>query len=187
LNDYGEVIGVLGGALPQGGALAPGRGLRVAWSSISVPPMAISTELLPDLASLKTETFQVGDLLTRGIAAPPVTRGRSVMYGIVGRGDVSARMGLSEESLLSRRDGAATVQITWDASQQQEGEAIFSVFDVDYRAVVNSVPTKVKVRVGQLPVSVWKFPLANLTPGVYRIDLVFGGGVAWRAFLTLTD
>jgi S1-C subfamily serine protease len=187
LNEQGQVVGVMGGALPQGGTLPQGRGLRVAWGTIAVAPLAIPSDLLPDPSSLKAETFQVGELLTRGIAAPPVTRGRSVSYPLVGRGEVSARMGLTAESLLSRRDGTATVQITWDSSQKQDGEAVFGVYDLDNRPVVVSKPTRVKIRTNELPVSTWRFPLANLVPGVYRIDLTFGGGVAWREFLTVTD
>ncbi len=187
LNDYGEVVGVIGGSLEQGRSLLHGGGGRVAWGTIPIAPMAIASELIPDPASLKAETFQVGELLTRGIAAPPVTRGRSVVFGIVGRGDVSARMGLRDEGQFSRRDGTATVEITWDSTQKQDGEASFGLFDIDNRAVATSASTRVKVRAGQLAVSSWKFPLAKLAPGVCRIDLTFGGGVAWRSFLTLTD
>jgi len=187
LNDQGEVVGVMGGSLAQGGALVNSPGVRVAWGTIAVAPMAIPIELLPNLASLAPDTFPVGELLTRGIAAPPVTRSRIVLYGIVGRGNVSARMGLTEEPQLSRHDGVATVQVTWDASQKQDGEAVFKVFDIDNHPVAASAPARLKVRVGQLPVSTWKFPLANLGAGVYRVDVTFDGGVVWRSFLNVTD
>lgn len=186
LNDFGEVVGVMGGTLYPGAGV-PSAAVRVASVVSARSAMAIPADMLPDLAALKPETFRVGDLLARGVVAAPVTRGRSVLFGSLGHGDITARRGLSAESEFSRRDGVVTVQATWDTAQKQEGEATFRVFDVDNRLVGSSQPAKVKARAGEIAVSSWKAPLADLPPGVYRIDLLFGDGVAWRSFFTVTD
>ncbi len=177
----------------MGGALVPGASLSgISWahgSSVSIgqSPMAVPIGVLPDAGSFKAETFQVGDLLARGIAARPVTGGQNVMYGILGQGEVALRSGLSAKSTWSRRDGTATLQITWDSGRKREGQVVFQVFDIDNKMVEASKPGKIKVRAGELEISSWKLPVADLTQGVYRIGVLLGEEVVWRTFLNLTD
>jgi hypothetical protein len=33
----------------------------------------------------------------------------------------------------------------------------------------------------------WQLQLSNLSPGIYRVDVEVGDGVAWRQFFKLTD
>jgi trypsin-like peptidase len=189
LNDRGEVIGILGGALPE--ALV-GYVMMPASPGITLSAdggIAVPATLLP--STLPTTPVTLQELWSKGLMTPPVAGSKYVLYGMLMQGSASDKKSLLSERELKlqfqKGDALANVLILFSDSDSLKSTATLKLYDADNHVLVASKPEKVNVNRGEHAERVWQVPLANLPAGVYRVDVELTEGVAWRQYFKLTD
>jgi hypothetical protein len=190
LNDRGEVIGVLGGTLPE--ALAGSTMQLTSRSEVTFSAgggIAIPASLLPQ--TLPTSPVTLQDLWSKGLMTPSLAGSKYVLYGMLMQGDRSDTKSLPVNRELKlqfqRSDNLANVLILFSDSESFKSTVVLKVYDIDNRVLVSSNPESVNVNRGNRAERVWRVPLTSLPAGVYRVDLELTQGVAWRQYFKLND
>jgi S1-C subfamily serine protease len=187
LNEYGEPIAVLGGALTPGltmthlgsGAFVP---LSLVTNTFAVP--------LAGLPALGGPGAKLHELAARGLFVPPLVGPVNVLTGTIALG-IEKRNGVpmpvNEKSDFSRSEREAVAFLTFDPQEKRQGMASFQIYDTDNRKIMEGKPSRMVLRPRQYAVSTWQFPLEPLAPGFYRIDLVLDAHPVWRSFFRILD
>lgn len=193
LNDQGEVIGILGGALPDSFLNSYASQSQTDGSEImfaSVGGIAIAVNLLP--RTIPDSTFNLQDLWSKGQMIPPVTNSKFVLFGMLTQGEEAAsKKPLPGERNLKlsyqRSDVSVSALIHFANTESFKCTATIKLYDVNNQLVASGKPEKINVSHGDHAERSWLLPLANLPVGVYRVDLEMADGVAWRQFFKLSD
>lgn len=190
LNEYGEVIAVVGGSLIPGSWSLKGRwgyggavsdffpgGLAVPISQLPTPPTDSPPVLLDELSR-------------SGQFVQPLVRDEYISLGRLARG--LERQGpvpllVDAKSEFSRKDGQVVLLVTWEPRVKRRGRAYFRTYDLDNRIVIDSKPGKIDLKPGHLFDTAWKLSLGTLQPGVYRIDVFVDQDPVWRTFLRIIE
>jgi hypothetical protein len=53
--------------------------------------------------------------------------------------------------------------------------------------IITSKPQEVSLAPGKYAATTWDFPLAPLSPGIYRVDLLINDKTSWREFIRITE
>jgi len=187
LNEYGEAIAVLGGALTPGLASvrAPAGVSLLGFSSTA---MAFPVSSLPAVSAEARATLQ--DLAARGVFTPPLVSPLNVFTGTIARGIEKRNnipMPLGEKSEFRRNEGEAWAFLTFDPQEKRDGMGIFRIYDIDNALVLHGPPQKLALRPRVYSVMTWNFPLARLAVGTYRIDLDIDENPAWRTYFRVVE
>jgi hypothetical protein len=193
LNDQGEVIGILGGALPDSFLNSYSSQSQTDASEIifaSTGGIAIAISLLPK--TMPTSPVNLQDLWSKGQMTAQVTNSKYVLFGMLTQGEktVGKKSPPGERELkvnFQRGDASASALIHFTNTENFKSTAILKLYDVDNQLVASGKPEKMSVSRGVHAERSWLLPLANLPAGVYRVDLELADGVAWRQFLKLSD
>jgi hypothetical protein len=193
LNDQGEVIGILGGSLPESllsGFVSRAQADLSEIAFASAGGIAVAASLLPQTLPASPVTLQ--DLWVKGEMMPPVTNSKYILFGILSQGEkTTGKKFLPGERDLKvtfqRGDASASVLIHFANSENFKSTAVIKLYDLDNHLVVSGKPEKVSISRGQLAERMWQLPLTNLPAGIYRVDIELGDGVAWRQYFQLTD
>jgi hypothetical protein len=124
----------------------------------------------------------------RGLFTPPVTLGRHVLSGgfatsVPARGQSTQPVDQRYEFVPS--DKTMTVFVTWNPVDRLKGAATIRMYDLDNRALGESKPSKLSLRTGQMMMSTWGINVP--APGVYRVDALVDGVIAWRGHFRVKD
>jgi len=197
LNEYGEVIGVVGGTIVPGtsamkfleiaGPTPVTAGSRVYMrGGLAVPIAVIPT-------SVTQAPTPLSALEAKGEFLPPVTASRNVVYGQLAR-SVNTKGGLpfpvNSTDSFSKHDAKVNVYVLWEGREKAKGLVTVRVFDVDNHLLNKSwleKPMKFSINRGEQKTTTWEIPTAILQPAVYRIDVWFDDTPAWRAFWKLSE
>ena len=192
LNEYGEVIGVLGGSvqpglvvrspLDAGSGLAPLREGSLATPITLVPstPPADPARTLDQLASANE-------------FVPLVVKQQSLLYGVLSLPSKPSKVKgalpstANQKSEFSRRDGQVQLQLVWNPAEKGNPEITLMVYDMSNHAAVKSPTARVKFSPGQYLTSTWYFNVGPLAPGTYRVDVLQGSLPIWRDYFRLTE
>ncbi|HTZ32115.1 MAG TPA: serine protease [Methylomirabilota bacterium] len=193
LNDYAEVIGVLGGALPESLLNAFASQSQADASEVtfaSTGGIAVSSSLLPKVFPASGSTLQ--DIWTKGDMTVPVVNAKYILFGMLSQGqNIKGKTFTPAERDLKtsfrRSDNTAGVLIHFANSDNFKAVATIRLYDVDNRELSSGKPEKISVSRGQFAERLWQFPISNLPAGIYRIDVELDGGVAWRQYFKITD
>lgn len=197
LNEYGEVIGVIGGTIVPGASamkfleiasptpVAAGSrvymrgGLAVPITMIPAPAVGTSTPL--------------AELDAKGEFLPPVTASRNVVFGQLARA-VNTKGGLpfpaDNTESFSKRDPKVNVYVLWEGKEKAKGLVTLRLFDLDNHLLNKSwleKPMRFSINRGEQKTTTWQVPTASLPTGVYRIDVWLDDAPAWRTFWKLTE
>lgn len=193
LNDQGDAIGVLGGALPE--SLASGYLYQPSADSpelaFGASGIAVASTILPESLPVSTSTLE--DLWNKGQMIPPLSNSRYVLFGMLSRGEqVKGKHFLpadrSQQISFHRGDATATVLIHLSNNESFKSTTAIKLFDIDNRLLVAGKPEKISVSRGESTTDrMWQLPIAKLPVGVYRIDVEIADGAAWRQFFKITD
>lgn len=193
LNDYGEVIGILGGALPE--SLPNGSGSQSQADApeavfASTGGIAVSSILLPKPFPTSNSTLQ--QVWEKGEMMVPVVNSKYILFGMLTQGQNTKGKTIApgERDLkvsFRRSDNTAGVLIHFANSENFKSIVAVRLYDFDNRSLATGKPDKVSVSRGQLAERLWQFPIANFPPGIYRVDIEMDGAVAWRQFFKVTD
>jgi S1-C subfamily serine protease len=189
LNEYGDALAVLGGALVPG-ASAGGTRSRGA----HVPLAFLVTTMAFPLSSVPSVTpdsrIALQELSARGIVPPPVVGPLNVFTGTIARG-VEKRNNvpfpMDEKTEFRSSEGDAVAFLTFDPQEKRQGMGVFRIYDIDNRLAVEGKPVKITLRPRQYSVTMWTFPLARLRPGTYRIDLDLDADPIWRSYFRVVE
>ena len=191
LNERGEVLGFLGGSLPE--ILVP-RILTDRQVSTGASPTyaitgsAVPINMVPSAPNGSSTTLQA--LWDEGQFTPPITASRNVSFGMMSRGKPEkgkAPFAKEMKAEFTRQDGAATILVSLQAIEGLKTTAELRVYDVDNHLTSKVEPAKISLRRGESVERYWSFSPGNMRPGVYRADVLLGDAVAWRSFFRISE
>jgi S1-C subfamily serine protease len=193
LNDQGEVIGILGGALPD--SLLHGYQYQSLGDTSELAfgltgGIAVASTLLPQAFSAPPVTLQ--DLWSDGQMMVPVTNSKYVVFGMLSQGEKIKGKHFSpaersQQATFRRGDTSATVLLHFANTESLKTSATLKLYDLDNRLLASGKPEKLTLSRGETTDSMWQLPIANLSVGIYRVDVEVGDGAAWRQFFKITE
>lgn len=189
LNDRGEVLGLLGGALPEsfvrpiiGDSQRYGSGGGIFTATGSVVPIGLVN------ANDNPATLQT--LWATGQFSAPVTAAQLVSFGMIARGKAQKGKNLLAKEMnvdFARQDESATVVVAFQGINSWKNTVQLRIYDVDNNVLTSGAPVKISLGRGETQERIWSFPLAPLHPGVYKADALVGEEVAWREYFRIRD
>ena len=192
LNEYGKVVGVLGGTLlPGSGTL---RGVRFGYSQEMMKATGFSSKVLVvpiDLVSMTPpQRVTLADLAKGGQFTAPLTQSDEIMSGVlckhVDRKTPYGRA-LDETNEFRRTDTEMYALIVWAPKASRKARALYQVYDLENHKKIESAPGKLDLELERIRSLDWKIPLATLSPGIYRLDILLDGEPAWRNFFRIAE
>jgi len=191
LNERGEVIGLLGGTLPESFVRTyPGDsqsyssgGATFTMASSVVPVGLIHSDVNAGQTPLQS-------LWTAGLFTAPVTAERRVSFGMITQGKPQKSKGpLSREMKVdfARQDEIATIVVAFQGIEAWKNTVQLRIHDVDNRILSNGDPIKLSLRSGETQERTWSFSLTSMHPGIYRADVLLGDAVAWREYFRVRE
>jgi hypothetical protein len=191
LNDRGEVIGVLGGALPESlvNTNAPQLQADSQLLFYTQGGIAVAANLLPQ--SLPSSSVSLQDLWAKGLMTPPLIHSDYILFGMLTNGSKLSNRKLNpgerDYKIAFQRGDTAAALIHFSNSTSFKTTATLKLYDVDNHLVATSKTDKINVNRGDFTEHAWQVPLGNLPTGVYRVDVEFPEGVSWRQYFQLND
>jgi hypothetical protein len=191
MNDRGEVLGVLGGAVPgtmSGPPVQDMLGDPAGGAPFTVSGTVVPLSLILSNATTAQTTLQA--LWDAGKLIPPVTASRYVMFGMITQGgpEKKKKPVIREMKFnFTREDQWMNVNVAFQAKNPVKTTVEVRLHDVENRLTGNGDQMKLNLRTGENSERNWYFPLAKMTPGTYRVDVLVGEEVAWRQFFRLRE
>jgi hypothetical protein len=123
---------------------------------------------------------------------PPIANSKYILFGMLSHGEKTKgkkfQSGEREQKVIFQRgDSSASALLHFANSEGFKSTTVVKLYDLDNRALVTGKTEKLNVARGEVAERMWQLPLSNLSPGIYRVDVEVGDGVAWRQFFKLTD
>jgi S1-C subfamily serine protease len=185
LDDFGDVVGMLGGLLLPDAGDSPSSGIPPSGGFVSfAAALAVPTDIIrfppPDQPSAT-----LADFAAKGLFIAPVTAQDQVGYGALALGLDNKGQGAwprDTRDLFSHSDGKMMVFINWMPKTKFKGVATLRFFDVNNKELAQSQPSNVNIHPGQFTSTSWTVPLASFASGTYRADIYLGDAPAWREF-----
>jgi len=191
LNERGEVLGMLGGALPESlvpQVLRDNSAYGTGGTSFAITASAIPIGLVVPPLNLTSAPLQT--LWANGQFTAPVTATRNVGFGMITQGKPpKGKTGFSKELKydFTRQDDAVTVYVAFQSIDTLKTTVRMRVYDADNRVVSGGEPLKVTLRRGETQDRYWSFSVGMLNPGIYRADVLLGESVAWRTYFRVRE
>ena len=185
LSERGEVLGLLGGALPESlvRSVYSSGGTTFTMTGSVVPVGLIRSDVSAGQTPLQT-------LWASGQFTAPVTAERRVSFGMITQGKPQKAKGpLSREMKVdfTHQDETATIVIAFQGIESWKNTVQLRIHDADNHILSNGDPVKLSLRSGETQERIWSFPLAPMHPGVYRADILVGDAVAWREYFRVRE
>ena len=190
-NEYGEVIGLIGGSLLPGAAFLEDAAFGARSNSLGVASrgtFAVPIALVNDSGSTATT---VDGLLRDGQFMPPLVSTQSVLSGVLARSvnkKTNPPQPVEERLEFSRANAQGVLFITWLPTEKRKGYPSLRVYDLDNRLISETLnKKKITVTPQKLSYSLWDLNLAPLQPGIYRVDVLLDGDFVWRTFFRMVE
>ena len=193
LDEYGDVVGMVGASLVPGAdviesylmAASPSRaGGNIVRDGLALPIASVPATFDAVTPATLDELKQKGEMIQPLTAPDMVQFGELVLMLEKGQGALSPR---DSRRQFSHRDGTVHVYVNWDPRTRFKGTGSMVVYDADNHSVVSSKPLKLNLHQGDLSAGIWDIPLVLLPVGYYRVDVSLGDDLVWRRFFRLTE
>jgi hypothetical protein len=188
VNEYGEVIGILGGSLYPG-AHAEDEGaytVRAVREGGMATPVSVVT-----VPSAVAPTTTLAKLDAAGQFVPRVSKQPELLYGLLATGFDTKRnefpTARENSVLFSRKDGRLAIVLIWNPRSKLKGEIALAIYDLHNQPVVRTEPSRVKMSAGTYFQSAWNLNVKPLNVGGYRADVLQDGQPIWRAYFRITE
>ncbi len=192
-NEFGDVVGMVGGSLAPGTDLLGSYMLTSPGNSLGGPSyvrdgLAVPINLIP--VSAGEDQTELQELTRKGQMVPLLNSEQKIIIGELaatlekGKGMPSPS---NPSQQFSHKDQKIYVYVNWNENISFKGTAAMAVFDVDNRALRQSKPLKVSLHSGSLSSSSWEIPVTTLPSGIYRVDVSLGDDIVWRRFFRLEN
>jgi len=190
LNEYGEVIGLVGGNLLPGAAFledfafgAPSGALGTTRGTHAVP-----IDLIDQPSGAATT---IAGLAGAGQFMPALVSSQSILHGtLAGRVNtkVNPPLTIDDKTEFSRADNKGVLFLTWLPREKRKGRPSLRMYDLDNR-LISELQNKKKITVSpnQIKYSLWDLDFAALPAGIYRFDVLMEGDIVWRTFFRMVD
>lgn len=204
LDAQGQVIGILGGALPdayvhEGGAPAAQPAAAADGQQAAAHPAeaddvyegangtAVAANLVPQTLLAGPRPFKA--FWDNGDMTPPVTNFKYVQSGFITSKENSKKKGAERvaASEFKKSIGTAVVVITFDKQDVLKTTAQIKIFDFENHPVAAGEVEKFSPKKGAVAEKNWDIPVSDLSAGIYRVDILIGDGIAWRQYFKVTD
>ena len=191
LNEFGDVIGLLGGSLLPGTNSASSRGgfpPLAGSASPATPAFAVPIGLVKLPSSGDVAATTLANLGATGQFIPPLHGQDQVGFGSLALGlDKKNGTGWPRDSKdeFSRSDGQIILFINWNPKTKLKGVAIARFYNLDNHQIAESRPVNINIRPDSLPITYWPVQLVDFGPGVYRADVYLGEFPVWREFFRI--
>ena len=181
-NEYGELIGIMGGTLVPGTyEMTDLIRFRAELRGSPVVPISLFRAPSDAVGTPITEVRARGDLLGA------VESGQNIVNAGFARGiSKTTPYPQDERRDFSIKEKEFTVFISWKAQARLKGMATLRLYDEGNHVVVDSEPAKIDIRPENFMLSNWKIPIPE-RPGVYRADVMVDGVPLWRGFVRITE
>jgi S1-C subfamily serine protease len=195
LNESGEWVGVISGTAIPGANSTQTFGLQSEPSMKTDSGMyilastAIPASLISDTPA-QAATTALADLADRGEFVRPVVDSHLIGFATLTnprQKEDKAVYPPVYKKVFSHRDGRAGVYVHWQSQTRTKGSVLMRVFNLDNKIVVDSKPSMISIGPENTSSTSWEIPLANLSPGIYRVDVILGEDTIWRDFFRVTD
>ncbi len=148
-------------------------------------PITLIPYSLPADAAKRLEELARG-----GQFVEPLAGDRNVMFGSVARrvdrkGPVPQPV--DEKTDFSRRESEIAVLLNWFPKEKTKSQTSLRVYDLDNRLLVEGKPAKIELTPNHAMATAWQLPIANMPPGIYRVDVLLGQSPVWRTFFRITE
>lgn len=189
LNEYGEVIGMVGGSLLPGQAFLEDLAFGARSNSLGLTSrgaMAVPITLVNDSATASTT---IDGLLKDGQFMPALVSTPSVLSGVLAR-TVNKKavppQPIDEKIEFSLANPQGVLFLTWLPKEKRKGYPSMRIYDLDNKLIVEALnKKKITVDPNKLSYSLWELNLAPLSPGIYRIDVLLDGDFVYRTFFRI--
>jgi hypothetical protein len=188
LNEYGEVVGLIGG-VPFPGAYSTGD-------------TVVSTAALR-LNPFPSSAVPISQVKTQGTAASISTweASGSFMPAVRPLVDVS-RSGVArkvvfnngypetqdERSDFKRSDKQVTVYVAWTPQKKLKGIGVFRLFASNNNLLLESKASKMNFDPNdRMTSSTWNLGIGQLPPDIYRVDIRLDAETIWRGFFRVVE
>jgi hypothetical protein len=195
VNEFGDVIGIIGGNVLPGVAFTNGNqdtgmpGLMPV--SFSAPGLTVPADIV-DVPSENLASTTLAALFANGVFFPPLTERNRVGFAaltsqVERKSGPAWPQGARTEFSLSQQ--TMSVFVNWKAKGKEKFKGIADAhfFDLDNKEIAHTPPLKVNIRAGNIDSTYWTFKLNVFTPGAYRADIDLDGAPAWRQFFRVTQ
>jgi hypothetical protein len=183
-NEFGELIGIMGGSLVPGASdLSDLLHFRAELRGVPIVPVSLVR------AALDATPIPLADVRERGGLLPSVQAGQNVLSGGFARGINRTQTIVpadQRQEFSVSRDKEFVVFITWSPQMRLKGMHVLKLYDEANHILVESKPGKLDLRPGDARLSSWRLTVPG-RPGVYRTEVLVDGVPIWRGFVRLTD
>src|SRR5258705_1631249 len=191
LNEYGEVIGLVGGNLLPGAAFLEDLAFGARSNSLGIATrgtFAVPINLV-DEASVSATTIE--GLLKSGQFMPALVSTQSVLSGTLSRvvnKKTDPPQPIDERIEFSRANPQGVLLLTWLPKEKRKGQPSLRLYDLDNHLLSETLnKKKITVTPNKLSYSMWEFNLTGLPAGIYRFDVLLDGDFVWRTFFRVVE
>ena len=190
LNEFGEVIGLVGGNLLPGAAFIE----DIVFSARSlVMGTTRGTHAVPiDLIDQSSgSATTIAGLAGAGQFMPALVSSQSILHGTLARRvntKANPPLTIDDKTEFSRADNQGVLFLTWMPREKRKGRPSLRMYDLDNRLISeNQNKKKITVSPNQIKYSLWELDLAALPAGIYRFDVLLEGDIVWRTFFRMVE
>jgi hypothetical protein len=133
----------------------------------------------------------IRELRNTGQFTMPLVGYRNIINGSLSRSvnqKSDVPRAIDERVEFSRRSPQAAVMIGWFPLEKRKGVPSIRIYDMDNRMLSE---IKMKKAISLSPnksfYSIWDIQFANLSPGIYRIDVLLDSDAVWRRFFRIVE
>jgi Trypsin-like peptidase domain len=189
LNEFGEVMGVLGGSLFPGMPSGFGNKNIIVMQGLREGSLATPMEAIPVEPSAGGKTLTELDAMNEFVR--PLVNNDELLYGIVGT-HVQQNRGQwpsagEQKTEFSHADGVCQIVLLWNPRGKLRGKIALAVYDVRNHQLNDSKPVPIKLNSGTYATSSFELQLAALRAGMYRADVLYDDVPVWRAYFRVVD
>jgi hypothetical protein len=192
LDEFGKVIGIIGGSLLPGASTLQSLRFGTTTGIFKVTGVLNGALSVPiDLVSLHDgHKATLAEMSSSGQFIRLLTQSEQVMSGLMCK-QVEHRTPygrpINESIEFRATDSEIYVYVTWDSKEKRKGETAMEMYDVENHKLLQSPSSKLNLEQGRLLSVDWKLPVGNLRPGMYRVDVLLDGEPAWRSFFRILE
>jgi S1-C subfamily serine protease len=191
LNEYGEVIGIVGvqrfpGEMVTGGLIRLTR--VVGMGDLMTEPLVLPLNFVP-LADLGKSATLFSELFQKGEFLPQLSAARVVQFvtlnKVVSKSDPIITSVPTNE--FTRSDEQIRLGVFWQPTEQRKSSANLKIYDLDNQLLFEAKPATIELRPGKSPTTSWTIGIKSVPKGYYRIDVLLGEEVVYRTFFRITE
>jgi S1-C subfamily serine protease len=197
INEFAQVVGMVGGSLAPGTDMLDSYALAATPSSfgptiVSQDGLALPIDLIPATTGQESPT-SLEELASHGQFLKFLTGQDKVLFGElaltlettkVNRGIASPA---DPRVQFSHADQKMYVFINWNIREKFKGFTAMAIYDGDNKAIGQSPARKLDLRPGEIASNTWDVPVASMPVGIYRVDVTLGDDIVWRKFFRVVE